>query len=72
MPRIYDGYSEPWDFCRNCFPRTEAIARERYGDGEGPDDRGNCFDYESDHPDYEDWDDYECCKCGKKLTARDN
>ena len=72
MPRIYDGESNPHDFCRRHFP-TEVTARLRFEAGEGPDNRGNCFGYNDDHPDYEDTD-YRCEErgCNKPLTARDN
>jgi hypothetical protein len=66
MPRIYTGSNDPIDFCRYCFPRSEQFAIEKYGEGEGPDDRGNCFDYEADHPPY-DGNDYKCAKCGDEL-----
>jgi len=74
MPRIYNTASEPLDFCKRCFP-SKKTAEIRYGDvrktGEGPDDRGNCFDYDSDHPPYSDTD-YTCETCGKRLSDRDN
>ncbi len=74
MPRIYDSASNPIDFCKRCFPKKSA-AEKKYGNvamtGEGPDGRGNCFDYQSDHPSYEDMD-YTCDKCGKALTSKDN
>lgn len=74
MPRIYNSLSEPVDLCKRCFPKTEAKAKQEYGNlGEGPDDRGDCFSYDANHPDYSDEDfDYECDKCGKKLTNKDN
>jgi hypothetical protein len=75
MPRIYDSANNPIDFCRHCFPKDEAAAERQYGDvaktGEGPDERGNCFAYEAEHPDYSDTD-YECEKCHKPLKDRDN
>lgn len=71
MPRIYTSASDPIDFCKKCFP-TEAIAEVRYGNvGNGPDDRGNCFGYDEDHPDYA-GEDYKCEQCRKRLTDRDN
>ncbi len=70
MPRIYDSTSGPIDFCNECFP-SEDEAFEEYGDvGEGPDGRGNCYDYRSDHPSY-DCDIYTCYKCKKELTEFD-
>lgn len=74
MPRIYDSASDPIDFCEACFP-SEEEAEERFGNvaitGEGPDDRGNCFAYEAEHPEYSDCD-YECEDCGIHLTDEDN
>ena len=73
MPRIYSSCSEPIDFCNDCYP-TEDEAQEEYGldvVGEGPDGRGDCFDYDADHPDY--WDtDYTCETCGKALESIDD
>lgn len=72
MPRIIDSSSGPLDFCRRHMP-SEAVAIKRYGNvGDGPDGRGNCFSYNDDHPDYEDWDAYVCETCGRKLTAKDD
>lgn len=72
MPRVYNSCSEPIDFCRVHFPRTEAIAFAKYGNlGDGPDERGNCFDYDADHPPYEETD-YTCEVCHRMLTARDD
>lgn len=73
MPRIYDGESNPHDFCRRHYPKTEEAARRIYGRGEGPDGRGNCFGYDAEHPDYE-GEDYHCDirTCRKVLTERDN
>ncbi len=65
MPRIYNGANDPLDFCQRHFPKTESIARERYGDGEGPDGRGNCFEYDASHPDYGYG--YRCGVCGCDL-----
>lgn len=69
MPRIYTSQSDPLDFCMTHFPRTEAIAFERYGNlGEAPDARGNAFSFDDDHPDY-DFPEYVCCVCGIKLDG---
>ena len=72
MPRIYDGANNPLDFCREHFP-DEATARRRYGAGTGPDNRGNCFGWDAEHPDY-DGEDYTCDHkgCRKLLTSEDN
>lgn len=67
MPRIYTGANDPLDFCARHFPKTEAVARERYGEGEGPDGRGNCFEYDAGHPSY-DHDNYKCVVCKCLLT----
>lgn len=67
MPRIYTSESNPVDYCTRCFPKTEAKAFALHGhDGDGPDDRGNCFGYDCEHPDYSDTD-YTCEKCGTTL-----
>lgn len=71
MPRIYSSCNDPLDFCKRCFP-GEKTAKSRYEDvGDGPDDRGNCFEYDADHPPYEDTD-YVCEKCGRYLGEKDN
>ncbi len=71
MPRIYTSCNDPLDFCMKCFP-SEAKALERYGNvGDGPDGRGNCFDWDADHPDYE-FSGYKCKSCRKLLTEADN
>jgi hypothetical protein len=59
------------DFCQRCWPGL-ATALKRYNAlGDGPDDRGNCFDYDASHPDY-DGEDYVCYKCGRRLTEKDD
>lgn len=69
--RIYASDNEPIDFCRNCFP-TEKEAIEEYGNiGDGPDDRGNCFAYDSDHPPYQDGVLYICMFCDEVLEEFD-
>lgn len=71
MPRIYTSANDPLNFCQGCFP-SEQKADEEYGHvGDGPDGRGNCFDYDADHPDYG-CEDYRCHKCGRKLKSKDN
>ena len=74
MPRIYSSASDPIDFCRAHFPKTEAAALKFAKMGDGPDGRGNCFSYDDDHPPYEDDDSgmYRCHTCRKKLTEVDN
>ncbi len=72
MPRIYTSRNDPVDFCQKCFPKSEAAATEQFANmGDGPDGRGNCFDYDAFHPDY-DGNDYRCCDCGRLLTDKDN
>lgn len=72
MPRIYTSANDPIDFCKRHFPKTEAAASEEYGNvGDGPDGRGNCFDYDAHHPDYE-GNGYRCHECRKELTDEDN
>lgn len=74
MPRIYDSASNPLDFCRACYP-PEPDAERRYGQvartGTGPDNRGNCYGYDAEHPPYE-GEDYTCHKCGDALGEEDN
>lgn len=71
MPRIRTSQSDPLDFCKQCFP-NEADAMELYYNlGDGPDERGNCFGYEDDHPAYE-CENYTCEKCGRLLKEEDN
>jgi len=86
MPRVYARNSDPLDFCCKCFP-DEDRAWERYGSPEvlpvgldllalrlrqdGPDGRGNCFGWDSPHPDYE-VEEYTCDDCGRPLKALDN
>lgn len=45
--------------------------RFEFDKGEGPDKRGNCFEYNAEHPPYEDTD-YRCHTCKRKLGERDN
>ena len=72
MPRLYNGDSDPLDFCNRHFPKNEALAFARYGAGEGPDGRGNCFGYDCEHPPYSDDsegpDAYRCQVCRCVLT----
>lgn len=70
--RIYTSASDPLDFCAKCAP-TEEQAEAKYGNlGDGPDDRGNCFAYDAEHPEYDDAEmGYRCEKCRRPLTGRD-
>jgi len=71
MPRIYTSASDPIDFCNRCFPSNARAKEQYYNVGHGPDGRGNCFEYQADHPDYA-GESYTCTKCGKLLTTKDN
>lgn len=72
MPRIRNSENDPIDFCLKCFPKDEQKAFEKYGGREtGPDNRGDCFCYDDDHPPYE-FENYTCTKCNKLLTEKDN
>lgn len=70
MPRIYTSANDPIDFCKKHFPQ-EKDALADYGNlGNGPDNRGNCFEYNAEHPFYE-GEEYRCDKCNKLLTQKD-
>ncbi len=70
MPRIYTSCNDPIDFCQRHFPSLENAKKKYNNLGDGPDGRGNCFDYNAEHPDYSN-DNYTCETCGKKLKERD-
>jgi hypothetical protein len=71
MPRIYTSQSDPLDFCRVHFP-NEKNAEARFGKlGDGPDERGNCFAYDAEHPSYDETD-YRCHSCRRRLSDKDN
>lgn len=65
--RIYTSKGEPLDFCLSCVPSEEEAIKEHGDLGNGPDDRGNCFDFDSDHPPYDECD-YSCHTCNEKLV----
>jgi len=67
--RIYTGNNSPIDFCEDCAP-CESDATIEFGDGEGPDNRGNCFAYDAEHPNYE-TDYYTCHICSTVLFDED-
>lgn len=69
MPRIYTGNNDPIDWCKHCFPK-QINAIIKYGPGEGPDGRGNCYDYEAAHPPYA-GNGYRCDNCRKILGDKD-
>lgn len=81
--RIHDSESNPIDLCKCCAPWDEKEAKEKYGNGpDGPDGRGNCFEYDAEHPWFfngwndkaDDWyadDGYDCAECGSRLTQKD-
>jgi hypothetical protein len=71
--RIYTSQSYAVDYCNRCAPKTEDKALALHGhDGDGPDDRGNCFGYDDERPAYDEDPDmvYNCHKCKKKLTEK--
>jgi len=71
MPRIQDSRADMHDFCLRCMPSGEG-GRAEFGDlGDGPDGRGNCYNFDVEHPDYH-GEGYRCEKCGKTLGKRDN
>lgn len=71
MPRITTSNSDALDFCRSCTP-SKKEAHEKYSNlGDGPDDRGNCYCYDDEHPAYQD-EDYRCECCNRYLTKRDD
>lgn len=53
-----------------CAVRRGCAGRVRES-GDGPDDRGNCFGYDEDHPPYEETD-YRCHFCDAPLDEQDN
>lgn len=72
--RIYTSTDHIIDLCRRCAAGLDdAKAFARWGhDGDGPDDRGNCFAFDVEHPDYTDAEmGYTCDTCGRALTHRD-
>ena len=71
MPRIYTSESDPIDFCEGCMPDEFTAVKVYNTLGDGPDGRGNCFEYEAEHPPYEDTD-YKCDICGEVLTNYDD
>ena len=66
--RVFTGDNTPLDFCDEHVP-SEADALFAHGEGEGPDGRGNCFSYDTEHPPYDDGMDIRCFICGRVLTA---
>lgn len=72
MPRIYSSCNDALDFCKRCFPKNETQGFVEFGSlGDGPDDRGNCFCYNADHPEYDGDPIYSCYKCGVLLREKD-
>ena len=71
MPRIYSSDNDPLDFCNRHFPNEQNAIKKYSNCGDGPDSRGNCFNYDTEHPDYYD-DEYRCVICKCKLTSLDN
>lgn len=72
MPRVCDSGNEPHDFCRHCMPNESKAAEEFDNPNtQGPDGRGNCYEYEPEHPPYR-YCDYNCERCGRKLNSKDD
>lgn len=71
MPRIYDSRSDPYDFCYRCFPGNEEAEERFMNNGDGPDDRGNCYGYDAEHPTYA-GEGYVCIDCHKELGDEDD
>jgi hypothetical protein len=47
----------------------DRLTKRRYGNiGNGPDGRGNCFDYDCEAPPVDLSDGYECETCGRPIT----
>lgn len=71
MPRIYTSANDPLDFCQRHFPSYKKAVNDYGNVGEGPDGRGNCFEYDASHPTY-DWG-YRCTVCQCQLEeSRDD
>jgi len=72
MPRITTKSADALDFCNAHMPSVyDAEVRFRYRGQPGPDGRGNCFEYDPEHPDYGQ-DEYHCHRCGTLLNSSDN
>ena len=71
MPRVCASNNDPYDFCRQCFPDERKAKEILDNKGPGPDGRGNCFEYDAEHPDYG-GEDYTCFFCRRRLTRQDN
>lgn len=71
MPRVITSDNDCLDFCFKCFP-SKLVSFQRFGNnGDGPDNRGNCFSWDDLCPQY-DGEGYECYACGKTLKDRDH
>lgn len=70
MPRLFTSKNEPMDFCRHCWPDLATAERHFATGEEGPDGRGDCFDYDTEHPPYDD-EIYTCCACECDLNEDD-
>jgi hypothetical protein len=71
MPRIYDSRSDPYDFCFSCFPDNNEAEERFMNNGDGPDERGNCYGYDAEHPAYRN-ENYKCEDCDKLLDDEDD
>ncbi len=60
-----EGWNEPVDFCRNCYPRNLQVAERRLNTGRV------YIDMDVEHPDYEQ-DAFRCDSCERLLDQRDN
>jgi len=69
MPRICTSGNESLDFCMKCMPSEKQAIRQYDTSDEGPDDRGNCFSYDAEHPDYDH--SYTCVICNSPLEDWD-
>lgn len=72
MPRICTSDGSPLDFCCNCFPDEDRARRLYCGKSEGPDNRGDCFEYAPEHPAYDGEETYRCHRCDALLEELDN
>jgi len=83
MPRIYDKYNNPLDFCKECFP--DEVEFLSFAECLNDDDEQLCetcdlnisgedgchYGYHEEHPPYSDTE-YKCEECGEELTDNDD
>lgn len=70
MPRIITSHGDLLDFCRYCYPSPGGAYTTYAFLGDGHNGRGNCYEYDADHPDYVD-EVYRCIHCEAFLTEED-